>query len=824
MSAISMQPPEPGLRERFHQRSLDHQRPVSIVTMAFTVIAFLCMVAARTQVSGPAAPLAYRLLCALVLALLVLALPRARSPFAFGALGVAYLLVLTGGVVLNAGGVAQPLLWLLPALVVIPICAGPLWLTPAHFITGSVLFYACVIGLLLGIQRTPEVDAAVWTWVVAVGAPASAVFHFGFYRFRRAHFLLESQLAQLAATDPLTGLQNRRAFVKRAEERLAAPAPGGPLSAIFLDIDNFKSLNDRFGHAVGDHALFRVAQVLMDEVGAGQSVSRIGGEEFALLLDADLAGALRIAERVRAGIAGIERPDGLLSASFGVAEHRPGESFMGLLDRADEALLRAKQSGRNRVCAEGAVPVDAAGAVRVPHEGGGRVSGGPGGEAVGTALVDAAAGTARASAAAEASEAVETAEAAEAAEAAGTAVAPRHLWNDFALISHFQPLYSLSHQKQVGFEALLRGERDDGSLVPPATLFAPQPASDEGALDRASHAVHLDNARRALPADAWLFLNILPATFIADGYADRLTQIVRGAGLEPERVVLEILESHGGSVAEMSRAAGRYRQHGFLIAVDDFGAGQSNLDRLLRIRPDLVKLDGELIRATSHGTQRPILPKLVSLLHQAGMLVVVEGVETEAELILAVESNVDFAQGYLLGRPAREIAPPESVHRRIDDAFDVIAQGRAHQHALFESEVEPYRLELRRAATELRAGAAMDAAFATLAAFARCISCFILDGSGRQLGHEVRGPAWCKDTASLQPVANPRDARWDHRPYFRNAVLLPGEPVTSNPYLSLASGRPCIAVTLAEQLGTERCVVGVELDWSARGLPWPARE
>jgi hypothetical protein len=245
---------------------------------------------------------------------------------------------------------------------------------------------------------------------------------------------------------------------------------------------------------------------------------------------------------------------------------------------------------------------------------------------------------------------------------------------------------------------------------------------------------------------------------------------------------------------------------------------------LLRIRPDLVKLDGELIRATTHGTGQPILPKLVSLLHQAGMLVVVEGVETTEELILAVESNVDFAQGYLLGRPAAEIAPPESMHQQIDDAFDVIAQGRAYQHALFESEVEPYRVALRRAADALLAGAVMDEAFATLATFERCISCFILDDSGRQIGHEVMGPAWSKEGASLHPVANPRDARWDHRPYFRNAVLLPGVAVASNPYLSLASGRPCIAVTLAAQFAAGRSVIGVELDWSELGLPWPAGE
>ncbi|MGF6573041.1 diguanylate cyclase (GGDEF)-like protein [Paraburkholderia sp. GAS333] len=740
--------------------------------MAFTVVAFLCLVGARNLVSGPATPLAYRLACALILALLVLAIPSTRSTWLFGAIGVAYMQVLVAGMALNIGGVEQPLLWLLPAMVVVPVCAAPLWLTPAHFFTGTALFYASAFALLFDEPLTHDIDTVVWTWIIAIGVPTSAVFHFGFYRFRRNHFLLESQLAQLAATDPLTGLQNRRAFVKQAEHHLDTIIGDAQVSAIFLDIDNFKSLNDRFGHAVGDHALYQVAQVLMEQTSADDSVSRIGGEEFAVLLRNGLSGALDLAERLRGAIAAIERPDGNLTASFGVAQHRRGESIMVLLDRADEALLRAKYSGRNRVCAERRMLPDVQRLFADERRGEGH----------------------------------------------------RHQWEDYYLTSHFQPLYSLSHQKQVGFEALLRGEQDDGTLVPPVVMFAPKPSSDEGALDRASHTVHLGNASQSLPNDAWLFLNILPATFIATGYADQLSELVRAAGLEPERVILEILESHGGSVDDMSRAAALYREHGFLIAVDDFGAGQSNLDRLLRIRPDLVKLDGELIRATSHGTGHPILPKLVSLLHQAGMLVVVEGVETTDELILAVESNVDFAQGYLLGRPAAQIAPPESVHRQIDDAFDVIAQGRAHQYALFESEVEPYRVALRDAADALLAGVAMDEAFAPLARFDRCISCFILDDTGRQVGHEVPGPAWSRDGASLQPVANPRDARWDHRPYFRNAVLLPGVAVTSNPYLSLASGRPCIAVTLAVPFANERSVIGVELDWSARGLPWPAGE
>jgi diguanylate cyclase (GGDEF)-like protein len=769
---------EAHLRQRFHRRSLEQQRPLSTVTMAFTVVAVLVFVLARSLVAGYAVALPYRLAGVLCLALLVAAVRRASTTWLFGAVGVAYTLVMTVTIALNVVGLAEPLLWVLPALLVIPICAAPLWLTPQHFVTGTALFYLLSIPLFLGQPLSHDVNVVAWLWVVT-GIPTAAVFHLGFYWFRRDHFLLEDRLARLAATDPLTGLQNRRAFMEQADKRLAALAEDARVCAIYVDIDYFKSLNDQFGHALGDQTLYEVAQVLVDEVGLHDSVSRIGGEEFAVLRRDGLESALELAERMRAAIACIARPDGFVTASFGVAEHRRGENVMALLDRADEALLRAKYSGRNRVCAERQIQFDPLQLLQ------------------GDDAADLAAdGTGKRG--------------------------PR--WDDYYLTSHFQPLYSLSHQKQVGFEALLRGEQDDGTLVPPVVLFAPRPLNDEGALDRASHAVHLRNARRQIRCDAWIFLNIQPSTFVAEGYADQLATLARSAGLAPEKIVLEILESHGGSVDDMSRAAARYREFGFLIAVDDFGAGQSNLDRLFRIRPDFVKLDGELIRATIPGTQQSILPKLVSLLHQAGMLVVVEGVETIEELTLAVESNVDFAQGYLLGRPSPQIAPPESVHRLIDQSFDVIAEGRARQHTLFESEVQPYRMALRDAADALMSGLPLDDAFADLARQDLCISCFVLDDRGRQIGHEVTGVAGAFNAESLQPVADPRDARWDHRPYFRNAVLLPGVPVTSSPYLSLASGRPCVAVTVAVQSEHMRSVVGTELDWSAPHMPWPAGE
>lgn len=783
LSSTTRQTTDAGFRRRFHLRSLEHQRPLSAITMAFAVVAYLSFVATRGVVDAPAVGLQYRLACGLCLALLTMAMPRAKTPWACGAVGVAYVLTLQAGIALNISGLAAPLLWALPAMVMVVMGAAPLWLTPVQFLFGTVAFYAAGLPVLLNVHEAHDgVRLVCWMWI-AISVLSAAVFHGCFYWLRRNHFLLEDRLVQLAATDPLTGLQNRRAFKEGAEKLLSTPDKSAKFSAIFVDIDYFKSLNDRFGHAVGDQMLHEVAQILKAQTGADDNVSRIGGEEFALLRRGGLSSAVGFAETLRVAISGIARPDRALTASFGVAEYRAGEGIMSLLDRADEALLRAKHSGRNRVCAERAPPDEAARLRALQSR---------------------------------------------ASDAHATGASPREPvrqpWDDHYLTSHFQPLYSLSHQKQVGFEALLRGERDDGSVIAPAILFAPKPFTSESELDRTSHALHLANAARVIPDDAWVFLNILPVSFVAQGYADQLADITRSVGLSPERVVLELLESHGGSVDDLSRAAAQYREHGFLIAVDDFGAGHSNLDRLFQIRPDLVKLDGELIRATSPGAQQPILPKLVSLLHQAGMLVVVEGVETTDELILAVESNVDFAQGYLLGRPAATITSPEPVNRRIDHAFDVIAEGRAHQHARFESELHPYRLALDLAAQAYSGGVPLEEAFAPLATLELCISCFILDESGRQIGLEVSGVASVKAGDSLQPVANPRDARWDHRPYFRNAVLRPGVPVTSSPYLSLASGRPCIAVTIAVPTEQGRCVVGVELDWSLERLPWPAAD
>ncbi len=175
-------------------------------------------------------------------------------------------------------------------------------------------------------------------------------------RLRAAERLAEMQrqLIRLATTDSLTGMFNRRAFFDRAGTMCERAQAGAALGAIMADLDHFKNINDTYGHAAGDEALCAVAQTLMDE---GVLVGRIGGEEFAVLVDGDCAAdAMSVAERLRQKIEKLRFGIGAmrLTCSFGVSEWRPGDSIDRLLQRADVALYEAKIGGRNRVVAAGA--------------------------------------------------------------------------------------------------------------------------------------------------------------------------------------------------------------------------------------------------------------------------------------------------------------------------------------------------------------------------------------------------------------------------------------------------------------------------------------
>jgi diguanylate cyclase (GGDEF)-like protein len=174
-------------------------------------------------------------------------------------------------------------------------------------------------------------------------------------RLRAGERLLTTQreLARLATTDPLTGLLNRRACFEAAKDLCVKADAGVPLSAIMLDIDRFKRVNDEFGHDVGDRVICGVANEISE---SHETAARLGGEEFVVLVEGPLSEAMALAERLRAKIAtlrfltnkGTVNP----TSSFGVSEWKRGDTIDTLLKRADTALYAAKTGGRNQVVAE----------------------------------------------------------------------------------------------------------------------------------------------------------------------------------------------------------------------------------------------------------------------------------------------------------------------------------------------------------------------------------------------------------------------------------------------------------------------------------------
>lgn len=168
---------------------------------------------------------------------------------------------------------------------------------------------------------------------------------------------ITTELKQQSILDALTGVCNRRGFDEEASRAIASGS-SNPISLVVCDIDHFKNINDTHGHPKGDRVLKELALLLSNHTGESDIVGRIGGEEFAVLLtDRNPQDAINFSDRVRtlfeASGASVFRGASMTTASFGIAEHIPGETLQELMSRADKQLYAAKQSGRNRICSEG---------------------------------------------------------------------------------------------------------------------------------------------------------------------------------------------------------------------------------------------------------------------------------------------------------------------------------------------------------------------------------------------------------------------------------------------------------------------------------------
>ncbi len=385
------------------------------------------------------------------------------------------------------------------------------------------------------------------------------------------------------------------------------------------------------------------------------------------------------------------------------------------------------------------------------------------------------------------------------------------------LHSAFQPIFSLLHRRAVGFEGLIRAADAGGQPVSPAMLFEAARSAGQGVtLDRLCRRLHVHNFTTFLPASApaagWLFLNVAPEVAIGGHrLGPFFHDLLQQCQLPPERVVVEVLESASGE-GGLREAMAFYRDLGCLVAIDDFGAGHSNFSRLVELQPDIVKLDRALVvRAGSDGRAQRMLHNLVALLHEAGSLVLAEGVESEAEGVAVLDAGVDLVQGWLFGHPLAapqvscETAALEQLIAVAGEDAEVLAR---RDQTLLDGAYRAFEQALLRYA----AGQPLAQACSGLLGRADVLRCYQLDDNGIQRGNNLPGRARAAlEDPRFKPLQQADGVDWSRRPYFRRALASPGRIRTSRPYFSITDARLCVTLSCTVTRAAGRQVLCCDL-------------
>jgi diguanylate cyclase (GGDEF)-like protein len=420
----------------------------------------------------------------------------------------------------------------------------------------------------------------------------------------KARRLAELEAKKLARHDPLTGLANRRFFVEALGEVLQTTTASSRLAVLMLDLDGFKSVNDAYGHAVGDQTLIEFAQRVSAIMRGGAIFTRIGGDEFAVILPDinSLDGPAALARRI---VAAVAEPFsiGPISTSVGVGVGiaiAPSDGIDPelLVQRADRALYRAKSEGRSCIRFFEA-DMDAHVERRIAIE---------------TEL--------------------------RAAVAAKT------------IVPYYQPVVAFAGRRVVGFEALARWKSDKFGWVAPDQFITL--AEEIGIIselgDQLLRQACLD--AQAWPAELTLAFNISAVQLRNPTLGLRVLAILAETGFNPRRLELEITETAVVDNMKMALEITRQlRQAGVRIAVDDFGTGYATLSQLLSLKLDRIKIDRSFVdRLGKDKESTTIVRAVLGLASGFSLETTAEGIENDEQLASLRAEGCLEGQGYLFGK------------------------------------------------------------------------------------------------------------------------------------------------------------------------------
>ncbi|HEX7471824.1 MAG TPA: EAL domain-containing protein [Candidatus Limnocylindrales bacterium] len=417
---------------------------------------------------------------------------------------------------------------------------------------------------------------------------------------------LQVDLAHQAHHDPLTQLANRSLFEVRLAQAMATAPETTAL--IFLDLDDFKTINDTLGHATGDELLRVLAGRVQRGLRATDLAARLGGDEFAILVEACQGPSMALAVAERA-LAVLRAPLSLVDrqlevhASAGVAMGHARSTPTDLMRDADVAMYQAKAHGKNRVEAY----------VAAMH-----------GEVIRSYEL-------------------------------GTELA--HAIETGAFVLHFQPAVNLTSGAIVGAEALVRWNHPQRGLLGPHE-FIPQAESSglihslgrwilrEACFAAVGWPTRLDGQRPAVS------VNLAASQLLQPGIVEEVAEILAETGLPPRKLILEVTESALVDLDVARAALLRLRGLGVLLALDDFGTGYSALSYLARLPFDIVKIDQSFVAAIGQGRRvDALLAGILGLCDALELVTVAEGIEEGPQLDRLVALGCRIGQGYLFARP-----------------------------------------------------------------------------------------------------------------------------------------------------------------------------
>jgi EAL domain-containing protein (putative c-di-GMP-specific phosphodiesterase class I) len=306
---------------------------------------------------------------------------------------------------------------------------------------------------------------------------------------------------------------------------------------------------------------------------------------------------------------------------------------------------------------------------------------------------------------------------------------------------------------------------------------------------------HLKHRPRAAES-LWLFLNLRINSPLLE-----LKQALCEHEQEAHSLVLEIIEDPGMSDAWLDELRA-CKAKGALLAVDDFGAGHSNFDRLWELEPDIVKLDRSIVvSAVERDKMRRLLNNMTELIHQMGALVLVEGIETRDELMLTLDSGADLAQGFLFARPQPPGAGSLQTEIALDELWDRYARDKIKAESAIDRMVAEAINALGFSASLMQENVPLEAAARHFLSLDSATRLYLLDAHGKQLGeNQVSSEA---ENLRFAPLVNAAGANWSRRSYFRSAIAHPGRVHVKGPYLSVTGDGQCftLAVSLASPQG-----------------------